>query len=52
MFAAAFRVTASTRAGARRAIASVVGVDVRLLTQREARKTHVKPVGAHGWPRS
>ncbi|MGI8307080.1 DNA topoisomerase [Saccharopolyspora hattusasensis] len=29
-------------------IAGVVGVDTKLLTHREPRKTHVKPQGAHG----
>ncbi|UKA48233.1 hypothetical protein LFT48_12205 [Arthrobacter sp. FW305-123] len=29
-------------------IAGVVGVDVKLLTHRQPRKTHVKPQGAHG----
>src|SRR5690606_1740610 len=29
-------------------IAAVVGVDVKHLTHREPRKTHVKPQGAHG----
>ena len=29
-------------------IANVVGVDVSLLTHRQPRSTHVKPVGAHG----